>query len=89
MICDTVIIRFVENIGSIAMIVISPVGHRTKSCSGGKYIRRGKHSHQRDEAAIGAAVKTNTFRVDAIGFYQPFHTVHIIIKVFLPPCDDR
>ena len=65
----------VEDIGSVAVIVVRPIGHRTQRCSRSEDIGRREHCHQSDETAIRTAIKTNPFWINTVFFYEIIHRI--------------
>src|SRR5262245_2062932 len=86
-----VVLRDVKNIRRVAVIVMRPIGDGPQGGSGGEDVRLGEHRHQRDEAAIAAAVKAHVFGVDAVLRHQIFHGVNMIAQILAAhvPIDSR
>ena len=61
-----VVLRLVEDVRRVAVVVVRPVGHRPQRRAGGERVGRGEHRHQRDEAAVAAAVDADALRVDLL-----------------------
>ena len=75
-------LRFIEDVGSVTMVVGCPVCDRPQSCTCSKNVGLIKHGHQSDESSITAAINTNLFGVDAMLFHQIFCSVYIVAQVF-------
>jgi len=62
-------------------MIVSPISHRTQSCTRFKYLGL-KHSHKRQKTAVTSAKAANGPGIDLVIINQEFSSIHHIIQIF-------
>ena len=55
-----------------------PISYRPQRRPGSEDIGLCEHRHQRDEAAVAAAIDANAFWIDAVLLHQVIHGINMI-----------
>ena len=82
-------LRLVEDVRRVLVVVVRPVGHRPQRGAGGEHVRRREHRHQRDEAAVAAAIDAEPPRRRPSRRHQPVRAVDDVVEIGCRPCGDR
>src|SRR5687768_5691491 len=88
---DAVVLRLIQNARGISVVVVRPVGDASQSRTGSEVLWFVEQRHERDEAAIAAAVDTNALGVDPELLLEIIRSVHVVLQVAPahPPVDRR
>ena len=63
------------------MVVVRPVGDGAQGGAGGEDVGRGEEGHERDEAAVAAAVDADAFGVDAVLGDEPLRGIDVVVEI--------
>src|SRR5437867_12496050 len=77
-----IVLRQIQNVRSVAVVVMRPVSNGPQRRAGRKNIGRRKQRHQCNKAAVAAAVKSDSSWVDAILLNEVVDGVNVIGQVF-------
>src|SRR5690242_9625754 len=78
---QAVVIRFVQDGGGIAMVVVGPVCNRPEAGSCLKDVGFGEQGHKGDEPAVGSAIEAHMLRVYSFVLYQVFYAIDLVRQV--------
>ena len=81
MIGERIVLRKIENLSSVAVIVVRPIRHGAERGTRTEVLGLSEERHQRHEAAVTAAVHANALRVHAVVRREILRAIHFILQI--------